>query len=518
MIKASNITISLKKERKVVENLNFILNDNDKLAIIGEEGNGKSTLVKFIYDYNLIESYCNATGSINVFKNEIGYLPQMMDSNWNNTSVEEYFLKDSFNDEIKYERYNDLYKIEKLFNEYELDINILNENRLIKTLSGGEKIKLQLIKIFMMQPKLYLFDEPTNDIDLQTIEIIERFMLNTTIPIIFISHDEMLLSNVANMILHLEQIDRKTKMKFTIEKVNYQEYVENRFRRINQQNMDAYRTQKEKERKRQILMHQHQLVENHINAEVKNPANGRILVKKMRNILAQEKKLEKMQVIEYADVEEEINLFFDESINLPSGKTILNIENYDLVIYNKLLSTNINLKVKGQEHITIIGSNGVGKSTLLKHILKILKLTSNISVGYMPQNYDDMLNDDKTPVEYLQQYLGHDKQMQSKIMTCLGALNFVEYEMKNSVKELSGGQKAKLFLLQLVLNKNNVLVLDEPTRNLSPLSNPVIRNILKSFKGTIISVSHDRKYIFDVSARIYELNSNGFKNIDLKES
>ena len=145
----------------------------------------------------------------------------------------------------------------------------------------------------------------------------------------------------------------------------------------------------------------------------------------------------------------------------------------------------------------------------------MLKLTSNISVGYMPQNYDDMLNDDKTPVEYLQQYLGYDKQMQSKIMTCLGALNFVEYEMKNSVKELSGGQKAKLFLLQLVLNKNNVLVLDEPTRNLSPLSNPVIRNILKSFKGTIISVSHDRKYIFDVSTRVYELSISGMKKIDI---
>ena len=262
----------------------------------------------------------------------------------------------------------------------------------------------------------------------------------------------------------------------------------------------------------------HQLVEDHINAEVKNPSNGRILVKKMRNKLAQEKKLEKMQVIEYADVQEEINLFFDESIILPSGKSRLNIENYEVVIDNKLLSTNINVKVNGQEHITIIGPNGVGKSTLLKHILNILKLTSNISVGYIPQNYDDMQNDDKTPVEYLQQYLGYDKQMQSKIMTCLGALNFVEYEMKNSVKELSGGQKAKLFLLQLVLNKNNVLVLDEPTRNLSPLSNPVIRNILKSFKGTIISVSHDRKYIFDVSTMVYELNRNGLKKFDLNES
>lgn len=516
MIKASNITISLKKERKVVENLNFILKDNDKLAIIGEEGNGKSTLVKFIYDYNLIESYCNATGSINVFKNEIGYLPQIMDSNWNNTSVEEYFLKDSFDDEIKYERYNDLYKIEKLFNEYELDINILNENRLIKTLSGGEKIKLQLIKIFMMQPKLYLFDEPTNDIDLQTIEIIERFMLNTTIPIIFISHDEMLLSNVSNMILHIEQIDRKTKMKFTLEKVNYQTYVSNRIRKINQQNMDAYRTHKEKERKRQILMHQHQLVENHINAEVKNPANGRILVKKMRNILAQEKKLEKMKVVEYADVEEEINLFFEDSISVPQGKTILDINNYELIINQRVLVNNINLQVKGPEHITIIGPNGIGKTTFLKQILNILENTPNIHIGYMPQNYDDMLNDNLTPVEYLQQYLGYDKQMQSKIMTCLGALNFVEYEMKNTVRELSGGQKAKLFLLQLVLNKNDVLVLDEPTRNLSPLSNPVIRNILKAFKGCIISVSHDRKYIFDVSTSVYELNCNCIRKIDVK--
>lgn len=513
MFKANNITISLKKERKIVENLNFILNDSDKLAIIGEEGNGKSTLLKYIYDYKLIDEYCNASGSINVSKSESGYLPQMLDINWNEFGAEDFLFKESFDLEFNYEKYNELYKIEKLFIEYKLDTNILYENRQIKALSGGEKIKLQLIKILMLQPKLLLFDEPTNDLDLKTIELLENFMLNTTIPIIFISHDETLLSNVANMILHIEQIDRKTKMKFTLEKVDYQSYVNNRIRRINQQNLDAYRTQKEKERKRQILMHQHQLVENHINAEVKNPSNGRILVKKMKNILSQEKKLEKMEVVEYAEVEEEINLFFESGIKIPQGKTILDISNHTIKVENVILSKNINLIIKGPEHVTIVGANGTGKTTFLKQIVNILKNTSNINVGYMPQNYDDYLNEYVTPVEYLQQSLGYDKDTQSKIMTCLGALNFVEYEMKNYVSELSGGQKAKLLLLQLVLNKNDVIVLDEPTRNLSPLSNPVIRKILKSFKGVIISVSHDRKYIYDVSTSIYELTKDGLNKI-----
>ncbi len=212
-----------------------------------------------------------------------------------------------------------------------------------------------------------------------------------------------------------------------------------------------------------------------------------------------------------------LTYFFSDDISLPKEKIILNLNNYPLKVNDFLLANSINLLVKGGEHITLIGSNGVGKTTLLKQILKELKNTLNIHVGYMPQNYDELLDYNTTPVQYLQMTLGYDKDMQSKIMTSLGALNFLETEMQQKVSDLSGGQKAKLFLLNLVLNKYDVLILDEPTRNLSPLSNPIIRKIIKEFHGTVISVSHDRKYIQDVSHRVYHLKNNGLFEVKVNE-
>ena len=515
MIKVNNVTLSLKKGKKIVENLNFILNENDKLAIIGEEGNGKSTLLKLFYDDSMVESYCHFTGDISLKKKEIGYLPQMMDVNWNFFSAEEFLLKRDLFSDIEYEQYENFYKIEKLFDEYELDLNILNNKRLINHLSGGEKIKLQLIKLMIHQPKLYLLDEPTNDLDIQTIELLEKFLLCTSTPIIFISHDETLLTKTANMILHLEQIHQKSIMRFTFTKVNYQTYCATRESLIAKQNAEAYRTSKEKERKRQILLRQHQLVENDLNRAVRQPEWGRLLAKKMKNILAQEKKLDQMEVVEKLEVEDEINLFFSKDITLPKEKIILNIQDGILKLNEVVLANPIHLLVKGREHVTIIGRNGCGKTTLLKQILNELKQTKNIHVGYMPQNYDEELNIDITPLNYLQKSLGYDQNTKNKIMTCLGALNFAEFESNLPIFKLSGGQKAKLFLLNLVLNQYDVLILDEPTRNLSPLSTPIIRRILKEFKGTIFSVSHDRKYIFEVSHKVYSLNKNGLFEVKI---
>lgn len=505
----NNITISLMDGKEIVKDFNFVLNENDKLAIIGEEGNGKSSLLKFIYDNKLIEDYCFFSGNVNVHKDDIGYIPQMINEFYLDKTVEEFFLFEESTLEKNYEMYNKIYEIERLLNKLKLNTEILNIK--VSSLSGGEKIKIQLIKVMLKNPKLYLFDEPTNDLDISSLKFLDDFMNEIKEPLIFVSHDESLLSNVSNMILHLEQIKKKTKMKFTLERIGYREYIDLRKRKINQQNLDAYRTHKEKEEKRKILIKQHSQVAQDLNQAVRDPSSGRILAKKMANIKSQEKKLENMEVIEYASPEEDINLFFSNYELVPKGKVILNFNLDNLKIENRILANNISLFIKGPEKVTIIGDNGCGKSTLIKIIIKELEKISNINFGYMPQNYEDNMDFLMSSVEFLQEKLGYDKETKSKIMSCLGALNFIDYEMNRPIKELSGGQKAKLYLLSLVLEEKNVLVLDEPTRNLSSLSLPVIIKMLKEFKGCIISISHDRKYIKEVSSVVYRLEKDGLK-------
>ncbi|MFT4305250.1 MAG: ATP-binding cassette domain-containing protein [Candidatus Woesearchaeota archaeon] len=210
------------------------------------------------------------------------------------------------------------------------------------------------------------------------------------------------------------------------------------------------------------------------------------------------------------DPEEAINLLIEKGIKLPSKKKILDLEVSKLIIEDKVLSNDIKLIIKGNERVAITGRNGSGKTVLLKKILESLKNTSGISVGYFPQNYDEILNYEHSSVEILQD-LGFSM---SKVMTMLGCLKFTSDEMKAKIKYLSEGQKAKVLIIKLILEKSNVLVMDEPTRNLSAISNPVIRRILKQFNGAIICVSHDRKFIHEVCSKTYRLTNEGLFIID----
>lgn len=507
-MKVIDLCIKTKYGREITKNFNLVINSNDKLALIGEEGNGKSTFLKYLYNPKLIEDYCFFKG-VRDLPIRIGYLPQAFPFEWLSLGVSDFFLKDTPISEENYDMYNNLYIIEELFNKYKLAFIKFTENQSLATLSGGEKIKIQLIKLEYSNYDLLLLDEPTNDLDIETICLLEGFINQTSTPIVYISHDERLLENTANRILHFEQIKRKTEMKLTLENVSYKEYLKLREAKINAQNSEAYRSRREYKQKKEILLRQHQLVQNHLNQAIKNPSEGRILAKKMKNILSQENKLDKMKITDYFQPEEAINLFFEEDASIPNSRIILNIENYNLCISNIILSKGINLSIKGRERVIIIGKNGIGKTTFLKSIYDNLKSKTNLSIGYMPQNYDEDLDLKLSSVEYLQKYLGYDNDIKTKIMSCLGALNFVVDEMYDKIENLSGGQKAKLYLLKLVLCKNNVLLLDEPTRNLSPLSVKVIKRILSNFNGTIISVSHDRAFIDDVATKVYELSENG---------
>lgn len=214
--------------------------------------------------------------------------------------------------------------------------------------------------------------------------------------------------------------------------------------------------------------------------------------------------------------EQEEAIFFklgDKNAYIPTGKTVIEYELSKLMTPEgeRILAEGIYLKIKGSEKICIIGANGAGKTTLLKKIAEELMNRNDIKAEYMPQNYEDLLELSVTPVDYLDKT--GDKEERTRIRTYLGSLKYTPDEMEHPIRELSGGQKAKVLLLRMSLSGANVLILDEPTRNFSPLSGPVIRKMLREFPGAVISISHDRKYIEDMCDKIYQLNPNGLQLI-----
>ena len=495
MLEVSNLSIKI-QDRYLVKNLSLTLNKGDKLAIIGEEGNGKSTLLKGILG---ICKYAEVTGNINLKGNTIGYLAQSMSENELSKKAHDFLFKD---DNDYYEKTNNLYKYLELLN---LSDKVLEQK--IGTLSGGEKVKIGLLKLLINEYDILFLDEPTNDLDLDSLEWLEKFINNIDKPIMYVSHDETLLANTANMILHLEQIMKKTDCRNTLLKIDYDTYVTQRLKKIDKQtqiaNFEKRTFNKQREKLRKIM----QKVEHQQNTiSRKDPHGAQVLKKKMHTLKSQEKRLDETKITEIPDVEENINFFF-EDVSIPKTKNIISLDIPKLTIQDKLLSENIKLDIIGNTHLCIIGQNGVGKSTLIKLIYEKLKNREDIKVGYMPQTYDDIFAN----YDYALSFLcpSGNKDDITKARMYLGNMKFTRDEMTSKIKDLSNGTKAKLFLIKMVLEKYNVLILDEPTRNVSPLSNPVIRKVLKEFKGTIISISHDRKYIAEVIDNLYILTPKG---------
>lgn len=495
MLEINNLSVSI-NDRHLMKNLSLTLNNGDKLAIIGEEGNGKSTLLKVILG---ICEYAQIEGSINFRGNIVGYLEQSMSDIYLNQRVYDYLFKD---DNEYYININNLYKYLDLIN---LTDDILNQ--VINTLSGGEKVKISILKLLIGEYDILFLDEPTNDLDIETLEWLEGFINNTNKPIIYVSHDETLLSNTANAILHLEQIRKKTDCRHTYLKVDYDTYVEKRLCTIDKQTQIARYEKREFTKKQSKLIQITQKVEHQQNTITrKDPHGAAILKKKMHTLKAQEKKLNNIDLTEVPDVEESINLFFD-LVDISKTKKIVKLDIPVLTIDDNVLSKDIKLDIVGNEHLCIIGKNGSGKSTLIKIIYNKLKDRCDINVGYMPQTYTDILNQYSYVLDFLCPTGNKDDITRARML--LGNMKFTKDEMISKIMKLSNGTKAKLFLAKLVLDKCDVLILDEPTRNVSPLSNPVIRRALKNFRGTIISVSHDRKYINEVIDSLYVLTPNG---------
>lgn len=505
MLQINNLNITLKKDlRRIIEGFTFSINDGDKAVIIGEEGNGKSTVLKLIFNSELVEEYAEYDGDILKIGLNIGFLCQELDN--------------SVLEQTNYEYFSTLPSFFLLTPKEQVDIartfgltsDFFYLEQKIKSLSGGEKVKLQLAAILIEKPNLLLLDEPSNDIDIETLEWLEEFINKQTIPVLFVSHDETLIENTANVIIHIEQVRRKTLSRVTVAKQNYRSYVEERLGKIEKQTQVANKEQSEFKQKQKKFRQIFERVEHEQNAVSRqDPGTGRLLKKKMKTMKAQGRRFEKEkeELTQVPDLEEAIIPHFINKNEIPAGKIILDFHLDELLIGERKLSENIQLFIKGAEKLCIIGKNGAGKTVLIRKIAEQLLLRSDIKAAYMPQNYMDLLELTKTPVEYLAQDM--KKENKTRARTFLGSMKYTADEMENLISGLSGGQKAKLLFLKMILDGANVLILDEPTRNFSPLSNPVIRGILKDFKGAIISVSHDRHYIGEVCERVLVLDEKG---------
>lgn len=513
MIQLKDVTLVHKKDLRVIlERFCVVLNRGDKAVIIGEEGNGKSTLMKWIYDRSMVEDYIEATGEKILGQERLGYLPQELPVSELEKTVYEYFSqKEVFWDQTS----GDLSRYAKTFM---VDADIFYSNQALKTLSGGEKIKVQLMRLFMEKPTVLLLDEPSNDIDLKTLYLLEKLIQEWEGIVLFISHDEVLIENTANMVIHLEQIQRKTKSKYSVMKMSYRKYVANRLSLYERQEQQALNERKEKKLRDEKYQRVYQSVAHALKTcSRQSPGEAKNLKDKMHTVKAMGKRFEREDKQMTRLPEKEEAIFFklgDENSVIPAGKTVIEYELEKLMTpaenntgEQRMLSQHISLRIKGAEKICIVGDNGAGKTTLLKKMAEELQKRTDIAVEYMPQNYEDSLDLSQTPVDFLSR--SGTKEERTKIRTYLGSLRYMADEMDHPMRELSGGQKAKVLLLKMSLSGANVLILDEPTRNFSPLSGPVIRKMLCDFQGAIISISHDRKYINEVCDRIYRLTDEG---------
>ena len=512
MLQVQHFHLTQRKDNRVlVEDLSFVINSGEKVAIIGEEGDGKSSLLRWIDDPMRIEPYAEATGE-RYSTEVIGYLPQELTPQESGMPVCEWMESACAIGTLSYTG------IVRAAKSLSLDPGLLWETRTFGSLSGGERIKVQLCALLLRDCDLLLLDEPSNDLDLAAVRWLESFLRQTNKTVLYVSHDELLLERTAEAIIHLEQVRRKTIPRATFARKPYRQYIEERERQFAHQMQAAAFEQDEFRKKKDRYLSIYQAVD-HAQSTISrgDPSGGRLLKKKMHAVQSLGKRLEKEReaLTQMPEAEWAILPKIEDGVFIPNGRTVLDLSIDKLSVGERTLVENVRLGVRGPERVFIIGQNGCGKSTLLKRIASELVGRKDLSVGYMPQSYDDALDPSQTPVSFLAPH--GDKASVTKARLYLGSMKYTTDEMEHPVRELSGGQRAKLLLLKLILDRNNVWILDEPTRNFSPLSAPAVRELLCSFGGTVIGVSHDRKLLQQTATAIYRLEKTGLIKVDPKE-
>ena len=510
MLQIRHLTLIHKKDLHVLlRDFELVLNAGDKAVVIGEEGNGKSTLLRWIYDPALVAPYAEAEGE-RVCRGKMAYLPQELPEEEKRGSVSAYFSRcDAFWDAEAGE-------LRRIARELGLPGDLYYSEQTMASLSGGERVKLQMARICLERPDLLLLDEPSNDIDIETLEWLERLIRGWEGAVLFISHDETLIENTANRVVLLEQLRHKTIPRWSVANTPYAVFAAERRRSFEKQEQLAGAERREEREAMERFRRIQQRVEHEQRSISRDdPHGGRLLKKKMASVKAMERRYEREheQLTEYPEEESAICIRLNRQKPLPAGRTVLELELPELRTEDggRLLARDLRLSVRGPQKLCIVGRNGCGKSTLLRHIARELREKEHLQVFYLPQNYEELLDGEQTPVDFLAP--SGEKEERTRVRTFLGSLRYTVQETERPIRELSGGQKAKVLLLKMALAETDVLLLDEPTRNFSPLSGPEIRAMLRAFPGAILSVSHDRKFIREVCDEVYRLSETGLERL-----
>lgn len=513
MISIQNLSVEF-NSTALFSGVNFVINKRDKIALVGKNGAGKSTMLK------IIAGLQEPTGGVVAAQKDItiGYLPQQMILTDERSVVEEVRTVFGKLDEMKaslarmntelaertdYEsesyaelidrisNLSDLVQMEESENgEAELEKTLLglgfvrsDFDRNTSEFSGGWRMRIELAKLLLMRPDVLLLDEPTNHLDIESIQWLETFLKQKANVVVLVSHDRAFIDNVTNRTLEISC------GKVYDYQVNYSKYVVLHQERIEQQ-MRAYENQQK----------QIQQTERFIE-------RFRYKATKSVQVQSRIKQLEKIEEIEVDEVDNSrLNLKFPPAPR--SGDYPVICEGVAKKYGDHIVFSNVDLTIKRGEKVAFVGKNGEGKSTLVKCIMNEipydgnLKIGHNVKIGYFAQNQASLLDGEITVFDTIDQVAVGD--IRTKIRDILGAFMFGGEASDKKVKVLSGGEKTRLAMIRLLLEPVNLLILDEPTNHLDMKTKDVLKQAIADFDGTVIVVSHDRDFLDGLVEKVYE--------------
>ena len=520
ILNATNISKS-SGSNEIIKDANFLVNEHEKVAIVGVNGAGKTTLLKILTGEEASDS-----GSVTLAKDaKLGYLRQINNVDSTLSIINELYtvIEPILNMEKRmlemqeqmqrltgkaleelYSSYTALTHTYELLDGYAAKSKVVgilkglgfDENdfeRKINTLSGGQKTRVFLAKLLLEEPDIILLDEPTNHLDLRSIEWLESYLLNYKGAVIIVSHDRYFLDKIVSKVIDIENSTVQMYLG------NYSDFSAKK-----QMLMDA--KMKEYLNQQQEIKHQEAVISKlkQFNRE-----------KSIKRAESRQKQLEKIEKVEAPQTHIE-NMRLSLNISKESGKDVLAVHNLSKSFDDKNLFSNIDFEVKKGERVAIIGDNGTGKTTLLKIINGLLSpdtgeviYGSNVSIAYYDQEHQ-VLHMDKTLFDEISDT--YPEMTNTQIRNILAAFLFTGEDVYKKIGDLSGGERGRVSLVKLMLSKANFLLLDEPTNHLDILSKDVLESALNSFPGTVCYVSHDRYFINKTATRILDLTGNRLLN------
>lgn len=520
ILNATNISKSF-GSNEIIKDATFLVNEHEKVAIVGVNGAGKTTLLKILTGEESADS-----GSITLAKDaKLGYLRQINNVDSALSIIDELYtvIEPILNMEKRMSQMQEDMKhltgseLEELYSSYTalthsyelmdgyaaksrvvgilkgLGFEEADFDRKINTLSGGQKTRVFLAKLLLEEPDIILLDEPTNHLDLRSIEWLESYLLNYKGAVIIVSHDRYFLDKIVSKVIDIEN-------------GNVQMYLGNYTDFSNKKQMLLDAKMKEYLNQQQEIKHQEAVITKlkQFNRE-----------KSIKRAESRQKQLEKIERVEAPQTYGE-NMRLSLDISKESGKDVLTVHNLSKSFDHKKLFWDINFEIKRGERVAIIGDNGTGKTTLLKIINGLLNpdtgeviYGSNVSVAYYDQEHQ-VLHMDKTLFDELSDT--YPDMTNTQIRNILAAFLFTGEDVYKKIADLSGGERGRVSLVKLMLSKANFLLLDEPTNHLDIVSKDVLENALNNFPGTVCYVSHDRYFINKTATRILDLTENRLLN------